>query len=54
MERRALAADSGRDARDYAAAYGVFIDRHLRLAEADADQHGLAAVDAWLRGITGT
>lgn len=54
MERRALAADTGRDARDYAAAYGVFIDRHIRLSEVDADQQGLAAVDAWLRGITGT
>ncbi|MEV3925135.1 hypothetical protein [Actinomadura coerulea] len=54
MRRRALASDTGRDARDYAAAYGVFIDRHLRLVEVDADQHGLAAVDAWLRGITGT
>ena len=54
MRRRALAADSGRDARDYAAAYGVFIDRHLRLTEADADHQGLAAVDSWLRDITGT
>ncbi|WP_067470135.1 helix-turn-helix domain-containing protein [Actinomadura macra] len=53
MRRYALASDTGRDARDYAAAYGVFIDRHLRLNEVDADQQGLAAVDAWLRGITG-
>ncbi|TDD77725.1 helix-turn-helix domain-containing protein [Actinomadura rubrisoli] len=53
MRRRALDSDTGRDARDYAAAYGVFIDRHLRLSEVDADQQGLAAVDAWLRGITG-
>lgn len=54
MRARALAADTGRDARDYAAAYGVFVDRHLRLIEVDADQQGLAAVDAWLRSITGT
>ncbi|TYK47166.1 helix-turn-helix domain-containing protein [Actinomadura decatromicini] len=54
MRARALASDTGRDARDYAAAYGVFIDRHLRLIEADADHQGLAAVDAWLRDITGT
>lgn len=54
MRARALAADTGRDARDYAAAYGVFVDRHLRLIEVDADRQGLAAVDAWLRNITGT
>jgi len=54
MERRALAAETGRDARDYAAAYATFVDRHIRLSEIDADQQGLAAVDAWLRGITGT
>jgi len=54
MRRRALASDTGRDARDYAAAYGVFVDRHLRLVEVDADRQGLAAVDAWLRNITGT
>jgi ParB-like chromosome segregation protein Spo0J len=54
MQRRAMTADSGRDARDYAMAYGVFIDRALRLADYDADLQGLAAVDAWLRDITGT
>lgn len=39
MRRRALALppDDGRNARDFAQAYGVFIDRHIRLAEMDAD-----------------
>lgn len=54
MRLKALAAATGRDARDYAAAYGTFIDRHIRLSEVDADPQGLAAVDAWLRSITGT
>jgi IS30 family transposase len=35
-------------------AAGVAIDKHARLAEMDADLQGLAAVDAWLRDITGT
>lgn len=54
MRRRALALppDDGRNARDFASAYATFVDRHIRLTEVDADQQGLAAVDAWLRGIT--
>ena len=35
-------------------AAGLAAERHARLVELDADQQGLAAVDAWLRDITGT
>jgi hypothetical protein len=31
----------------------VAVDKHARLLELDRDPEGLAAVDAWLRGITG-
>jgi IS30 family transposase len=31
----------------------VAVDKHARLIELDRDPEGLAAVDAWLRGITG-
>ncbi|WP_101784246.1 helix-turn-helix domain-containing protein [Nonomuraea indica] len=34
-------------------AVAVAIDKHARLIELDRDPEGLAAVDAWLRGITG-
>lgn len=43
-----------RERRDMAATINILVDKHARLAEMDADQQGLAAVDAWLRGITGT
>ncbi|MGH2820776.1 MAG: helix-turn-helix domain-containing protein [Actinomycetota bacterium] len=43
-----------RERRDMAATINILVDRHARLTEMDADQQGLAAVDAWLRGITGT
>lgn len=52
MRLRALKADDGREARDYAQAYGVFVDRHLKLAAFDrtADH---SAVDMWLMAVTG-
>ncbi|WP_113699171.1 helix-turn-helix domain-containing protein [Nonomuraea lactucae] len=31
----------------------VAVDKHARLIELDRDPEGLAAVDVWLRGITG-
>jgi transposase-like protein len=34
-------------------AYGAAIDRHLKLDAHDSDEHGLAAVDAWLKGMIG-
>jgi IS30 family transposase len=34
-------------------AVSVAVDKHARLVELDRDPEGLAAVDAWLRGITG-
>lgn len=37
MRRRALAAAEARESRDYAAAYAYFVDRHIKLAEFDAD-----------------
>jgi hypothetical protein len=37
MRRRALDSDAGRDARDFAHAYGIFIDRHIALTNLDAD-----------------
>lgn len=53
MRQRAVAADNGRDARDYAQAFATLIDRHIRLVELDSDKQGLTAVDAWLRGMIG-
>lgn len=32
---------------------GVLLDRSLKLAPAESDQQGLAAVDAWLKGMMG-
>ncbi|MEV7011564.1 winged helix-turn-helix domain-containing protein [Streptosporangium sp. NPDC051022] len=40
-------------ARDAAVAFGIAVDKHRQLVEMDRDPEGLAAVDAWLRGITG-
>lgn len=40
-------------ARDAAVAFGIMIDKHRVLDRYDADAQGMAAVDAWLRGITG-
>ena len=37
MRTRARDAQSGRDARDYATAYGIFIDKHLKLVDHDSD-----------------
>ncbi|GII84583.1 hypothetical protein Ssi03_25730 [Sphaerisporangium siamense] len=37
MRRRALAAEAGRDARDFATAYGIFIDKHAVLERLDSD-----------------
>ncbi|MFI7532596.1 hypothetical protein [Streptosporangium sp. NPDC049376] len=37
MRRRALAAEAGRDARDFATAYGIFIDKHVVLERLDSD-----------------
>lgn len=37
MRRRALDSDAGRDARDFAHAYGIFVDRHIALTHLDAD-----------------
>jgi hypothetical protein len=42
-----------RDKRDILASVGLAVDKHARLIELDRDPEGLAAVDAWLRGITG-
>lgn len=53
MRRRALSATEARDARDWAHAYSIFIDRHIRLAAVDNDVQGLAAVDEWLDAMLG-
>lgn len=34
-------------------AMGALLDRHLKLDAYDSDEHGLAAVDVWLKGILG-
>ncbi len=34
-------------------AVGAAIDRHLKLDAHDSDEHGLAAVDTWLKGMLG-
>ncbi|MEV1202799.1 hypothetical protein [Microbispora rosea] len=51
--RRAVEALPEASARDAAVAYGIMIDKHRALIDMDRDPEGLAAVDAWLRGITG-
>ncbi|MGI5153611.1 hypothetical protein [Microbispora sp. CA-102843] len=51
--RRALAALPEASARDAAVSYGILVDKHRALVDMDRDPEGLAAVDAWLRGITG-
>lgn len=43
-----------RDKHEIARATAVLVDKHVRLTEVDSDVQGLAAVDAWLRDITGT
>ncbi|GHH67558.1 hypothetical protein GCM10017673_14740 [Streptosporangium violaceochromogenes] len=40
-------------ARDAAVVLGIAVDKHRALVDMDRDPEGLAAVDAWLRGITG-
>lgn len=42
-----------RDKHEIARAVGALVDKHIRLTDVDTDEHGLAAVDAWLRDITG-
>lgn len=42
-----------RDKRDIAHTVHLLVDKHIRLIEVDSDQHGLAAVDAWLRSMLG-
>jgi hypothetical protein len=42
-----------KDQRDIVIATGHLVQQHLKLIEADASPEGLAAVDAWLRDITG-
>ncbi|MER7363590.1 hypothetical protein [Nonomuraea wenchangensis] len=37
MRLKALESDSGRDARDFATAYGIFIDKHAVLERLDSD-----------------
>lgn len=37
MRQRALASEAGRDARDFATAYGIFIDKHAVLERLDTD-----------------
>ncbi|WP_067184573.1 hypothetical protein [Microtetraspora niveoalba] len=37
MRRRALTSEAGRDARDFATAYGIFIDKHATLERFDHD-----------------
>lgn len=39
--------------RDAAVVLGIAVDKHRQLVDMDRDPEGLAAVDAWLRGITG-
>lgn len=53
MRQLALTADESREARDYAQAYAVFLDRHLKLDRHDIDSTGLSAVDAWLTAMIG-
>lgn len=40
-------------ARDAAVVLGIAVDKHRQLVDMDRDPEGLAAVDAWLRGVTG-
>lgn len=40
-------------ARDAAVVLGIAVDKHRALVDMDRDPEGLAAVDAWLRGVTG-
>ena len=40
------------DLRNYMAALGIAVDKHLALERHDGDDQGLAAVDAWLRSVT--
>ena len=42
-----------RDKRDIAHTVSLLLDKHIRLTAVDSDEQGLAAVDAWLRDITG-
>lgn len=51
--RRAVEALPEASARDAAVAYGIMVDKHRSLVDMDRDPEGMAAVDAWLRGITG-
>lgn len=51
--RRTVEALPEASARDAAVAYGILVDKHRALVDMDRDPEGLAAVDAWLRGITG-
>lgn len=39
--------------RDAAVVLGIAVDKHRALVDMDRDPEGLAAVDVWLRGITG-
>lgn len=50
---RALASLREASARDAAVVLGIAVDKHRALVDMDRDPEGLAAVDAWLRGITG-
>jgi transposase-like protein len=53
LRGKLLKSESGRDAQGWATAYGIMIDKHAMLDRHDADLHGLAAVDAWLREMIG-
>jgi len=53
LRQRALKSESARDARDYATAFAIFVDKHLVLDAHDSDTHGLSDVDAWLDHLTG-
>ncbi len=50
---QALAVLREASARDAAVVLGIAVDKHRALVDMDRDPEGLAAVDAWLRGITG-
>lgn len=53
LRRRALAAPTAREVRDYATAFAIFVDKHLVLDGYDSDTAGLSDVDAWLDHLTG-
>jgi len=50
---QAVAVLAEASARDAAVVLGIAVDKHRALVDMDRDPEGLAAVDAWLRGITG-